>query len=336
LIPVHLGLPNIIKMASRKGSFLERDVERTLKLSGLKPKLNKIKNGYEIDVSLDIEGYSVMIECKAYEKGGLHLINLIHQWESKNKEIGADKILFVIIGKDVSQREKTLAKKHNITIWDEDKWEKIKDKVIDERESSKDYVLNKIDPKISKNKKSENTEDIDEDIILSKQQEKIMEALDRFKHNYREHRAIEIKERGEDYKVIISLQEKTKNFLFELELQERSFTEDDEDTIKLDKKMKKMIKYLQKKGFKFHEFDLSGKNAESQFKDLPNPQEKQIIWAYYNYSQGWIFQSPIGDEKFNINFGNDSKIVSLFVDEFFQSVFKANKKYVPLFKIKYC
>jgi hypothetical protein len=140
-------------MASRQGSFLERDVERNLKLAGLKPKLNVIKQGYEIDVFLDMDGYSVLIECKAYERGGLHLINLIHQWESKNREIKANKILFVIIGKDISDREKALAKKHNITIWDENKWEKLKDHIIDLKEKSKDFILREIDKDLTKNKK---------------------------------------------------------------------------------------------------------------------------------------------------------------------------------------
>ena len=159
-------------MASRKGSFLERDVERTLKLAGLNPKLNTIKKGYEIDVFLDIDGYSVLIECKAYERGGLHLINLIHQWESKNKEINANKILFVIIGKDISERERTLAKKHNITIWDENKWERIKDKVIDLKEKSKDYVLQEIDKNFTKNNKIKKVR------VKTTQRQKIINSLE--------------------------------------------------------------------------------------------------------------------------------------------------------------
>lgn len=39
-------------MASRKGTLLERNVEQILKLVGLKPELNKIYHGYEIDVFL--------------------------------------------------------------------------------------------------------------------------------------------------------------------------------------------------------------------------------------------------------------------------------------------
>ncbi len=37
-------------MASRKGTLLERNVEQLLTLVGLKPELNKIYNGYEIDI----------------------------------------------------------------------------------------------------------------------------------------------------------------------------------------------------------------------------------------------------------------------------------------------
>ena len=39
-------------MASRKGTLLERNVEQLLRLVGLKPELNKIYHGYEIDVFL--------------------------------------------------------------------------------------------------------------------------------------------------------------------------------------------------------------------------------------------------------------------------------------------
>ena len=41
-------------MASRKGTLLERNVEQLLRLVGLKPELNKIYHGYEIDVFLEL------------------------------------------------------------------------------------------------------------------------------------------------------------------------------------------------------------------------------------------------------------------------------------------
>ena len=74
-------------MASRKGTLLERNVEQLLTLVGLKPELNKIYHGYEIDVFLRYDNYTVAFECKQYEKSSLTVRNLIHQWDSKNKEL---------------------------------------------------------------------------------------------------------------------------------------------------------------------------------------------------------------------------------------------------------
>lgn len=98
-------------MASRKGTLLERNVEQLLKLVGLKPELNKIYHGYEIDVFLRYDNRTIAFECKQYEKSSLTVRNLIHEWDSKNKELSLDKIVLVFFGVDLNHAEKELAKK---------------------------------------------------------------------------------------------------------------------------------------------------------------------------------------------------------------------------------
>ena len=80
-------------MTSRSGSLLEKNVAKILALSGFKPKMNQIINGYEIDVFFEYCGQKIAIECKQYERSTLAVRNLIHQWDSKNKEINFDVLL---------------------------------------------------------------------------------------------------------------------------------------------------------------------------------------------------------------------------------------------------
>ena len=80
-------------MASRSGSLLEKSTVKLLNLSGFKPELNKIINGYEIDVFLQYKNLKIAFECKQYERSTLAIRNLIHQWDSKNKELHFDKYL---------------------------------------------------------------------------------------------------------------------------------------------------------------------------------------------------------------------------------------------------
>ncbi len=128
-------------MASRQGSLLEKNVSKLLKLSGLSPELNKIVKGYEIDVYLKFNNIRVAFECKQYERSTLAIRNLIHQWDSKNKELHFDRIVLVLIGCDVSTTDYSLAKKYDILIWDERKLTDLLDKAIDRKSENQSDVL---------------------------------------------------------------------------------------------------------------------------------------------------------------------------------------------------
>lgn len=128
-------------MRKRSGSLLERDVARIFKLIGLKPKLNEKIGNYEIDVLVYFKGIKLGIECKQYEKSSLAIRNLIHEWNSKSKELKLDKVLFVLVGCNITDKDRQLAKKYGITIWDGQKFEELFSKAIEKREAVKDEIL---------------------------------------------------------------------------------------------------------------------------------------------------------------------------------------------------
>lgn len=132
---------NPIFMGSRMGSLLEKTVKKLFELGGFKPELNKVINGYEIDVYVRYKTIDLIIECKQYEKSTLALRNLIHQWDSKNKEIKATKVLLVVVGIPISERDLNLAKKYGITIWDETKLSELLDEAIEKRDGVKNKIL---------------------------------------------------------------------------------------------------------------------------------------------------------------------------------------------------
>ena len=128
-------------MASRKGSLLEKNLEQLFKLTGFNPELNKFYKGYEIDVFLRIENKYVGIECKQYENSNLSVRNIIHQWDSKNKELNLDKIILVFIGVNISKSDYVLAEKYNIIIWDDHKLSRLINQAIEKKEQFRENLL---------------------------------------------------------------------------------------------------------------------------------------------------------------------------------------------------
>ena len=145
-------------MASRKGTLLERNVEQLLKLVGLKPELNKIYHGYEIDIFLRYKNKKIAFECKQYEKSALTVRNLIHEWDSKNKELELDKIVLVLFGINITPNDKELAKKYGMIIWGEDKLGNFLNQAIELKEKFLDKLIMEID--VSLDDKSSVTKEI--------------------------------------------------------------------------------------------------------------------------------------------------------------------------------
>jgi penicillin-binding protein-related factor A (putative recombinase) len=158
-------------MASKKGTLLEKNVERLLRLSGLSPERNVIINTYEIDVFVIYKNKRIAFECKQYEKSGLTVRNLIHQWESKNRELELDKIVLVLVGCDISEKDYDLAKKYNITIWNEGTLDKLSEIAIEKKEDALKEVIEHTCLKIEEDTTRKEIERIDEEIKDLKERE---------------------------------------------------------------------------------------------------------------------------------------------------------------------
>jgi len=81
------------------------------------------------------------IECKQYEKSSLAVKSLIHEWDSKNKELEFDQILLILVGCNVNDEHRLLATKYGIKIWDEEKFNRLFSEAIEKRKAIKDMVL---------------------------------------------------------------------------------------------------------------------------------------------------------------------------------------------------
>lgn len=153
-------------MGTRQGTLLEQDVVNIFELAGFKVKHQHKINGYEIDTYAKKDNLTIACECKQYEKSDINIRNLIHQWDSKNKEIKVSRILLVFYGVEISLQEYRLAKKYNIILWEGKDVFKYRDLLNENRKKGseillKDFKLNKI----SKAKE----DDLFENVILDKE-----------------------------------------------------------------------------------------------------------------------------------------------------------------------
>ncbi len=148
----------VIKIASRHGTLLERNVEQMLKLIGIKSRCNVIINGYETDVFFQYNKQKIGIECKQREKSSISIRNLIHEWNSKNTEIKLDKIILIIFGYDMTEQDFNLAKKFGITIWDESLFTEMYQEAINNKENAKEVILKRLGIKLLDYKYAEEDE----------------------------------------------------------------------------------------------------------------------------------------------------------------------------------
>lgn len=107
------------------GDVLENNIEYIFKVAGFHTEKNIRLAKYEIDILAKLGDRKIIIECKNYQNSHLVIRNLIHQWNSKNEIIKADKIILVIYGVTIKNSDKELASKFNIEIWGEDEVNKL-------------------------------------------------------------------------------------------------------------------------------------------------------------------------------------------------------------------
>ena len=158
-------------MGTRHGTLLEENVFKIFELAGFIVKHQPKINGYEIDTYAKKNNLTIACECKQYEKADINIRNLIHQWDSKNKEIKVSRILLVFYGIEISPQEYKLAKKYNIILWEGKDISNYLDLLIENRKKGseillKDFKLNKI----SKAKEDDSFEQaiLDKEIPLTK------------------------------------------------------------------------------------------------------------------------------------------------------------------------
>jgi Holliday junction resolvase-like predicted endonuclease len=109
----------ITETIKEKGEALEKNIEFLFQSAGFETKRNVRLAKYEIDVLAKIGDRTIVIECKNYQNASMTIRNLIHQWNSKNTIIKANKIVLVIAGEAIKQSDKTLASQFDMEIWDE-------------------------------------------------------------------------------------------------------------------------------------------------------------------------------------------------------------------------
>jgi len=123
---------------ARYGSLLEQNIGSLFKKIGFDVNYNKKKFGFEVDVHAFKKGYDIIIECKEYQHSHITIQSYLHQWSSKGRKAGVDKIVLVIWGQDIKDHELKEAKELGVYLWDK----KIIDKLsnIEDRQKLKEEI----------------------------------------------------------------------------------------------------------------------------------------------------------------------------------------------------
>lgn len=97
---------------------MEEYVSQILNNLGIKNFQRYKYGGHEIDIYFELNKQKIGVECKQYEKVPLDVIGLLDKWHSRQSRIGLDKVIIVIWGKELREREHELASHYNITLID--------------------------------------------------------------------------------------------------------------------------------------------------------------------------------------------------------------------------
>jgi hypothetical protein len=303
-----------MKMTSRRGTLLEKNVEQLLKLSGFNPQVNKIYNGYEIDVFFTYKNLKIAFECKQYERSTLAIRNLIHQWDSKNKELNFDRIIIVLVGCDISSNDYQLAKKYGILIWDEQKLTNLLDRAIEEKIENKNTILKELGV-IDEIKDVEKV-DLEIEIEETEQQNIIKQAFD------------DLLRRGSRDLGFVIFEEKRTDFFVQWSLDENGFGLCFPESPIADQERLEKVRMLLL-SLKFQEIPHIKKGLlikrEEPSKDLMELKEKEFIIIFESYGEKCIYAKC----------GEDTKFASYLTDRIFRGVFGAKENYKLKVEISY-
>lgn len=163
------------KMATRKGTLLERNVDTIFSSLGFTTETNVRLNGYEIDILAQQGNNKIIVECKQYESGSLTIRNLIHEWADKGNEIGADRIILVLYGVEIKDSDYNLARQKNMTLWDEEKVIDYINLIIQDKENAKEKLLDEIS--VDEKPQTGEKEQLEESFYKKKAEELILWVL---------------------------------------------------------------------------------------------------------------------------------------------------------------
>ena len=102
-----------------RGDALEKSVEFIFGSAGFKTQRNVRLSKYEVDVLAEIGDRKIVIECKNYQESSLTIRNIVHQWNSKNQIIKANKVILVLAGLNIKESDHQLAEQFDMELWDE-------------------------------------------------------------------------------------------------------------------------------------------------------------------------------------------------------------------------
>ncbi|MEK6807800.1 MAG: hypothetical protein AABX75_02100 [Nanoarchaeota archaeon] len=322
-------------MASRKGTLLEKNVGQLLTLSGFNSELNKIYNGYEIDVFLKYKNLKIAFECKQYERSTLAVRNLIHQWDSKNKELNFDKIVHVLVGCDILDTDYQLAKKYNMLIWDEQKLTNLLDNAIEKKIENKNIILKELGINNTYAKEVDTTANLEE----TGQQNIIKEALGELlrrcsKDKYNISTGFTGFRTDSPYYVI--------NYSFDENGFMLNFLDYGEYIGDYEKDLEKIRKLLLTLKFKEVNYKEETINTQETWlftrtEKIIEPEEKlsdldEKEFGIYHESRLWNehlskFDKDINVKSLYAQCGKDTAFVASLTDKIFKEVFKANENY---------
>ena len=122
---------------SMQTEFFEKELARTLRMAGLKPKANLKIRGYDVGVYIQAKGSKIGFNCR-YCRDSKEVRAFLHEWASKKRDVGLDKIVLIIVGSDINYGVERLAKRHELTIWDSDVFEDLIKKASSRKKGSKE------------------------------------------------------------------------------------------------------------------------------------------------------------------------------------------------------
>lgn len=124
---------------------MERKIQRIFIALGMQAKTNQRLGGYEVDVLASNDQTQIIIECKQYESSYLNVKNLIHEWNGKQQEIGADKVVIATTGVEITEEMRGMAAERGMVLWNEEEISYFSDLMVESKDKLEEAVISNLD-----------------------------------------------------------------------------------------------------------------------------------------------------------------------------------------------